>query len=204
MLRNLGARLSLAEVEAWGPEELAAWLGREKLLSRFQPMALDGSITIGALLDAVVAGEGDWEDFGVLLTLQVVNGTVGFFEEKSAGDAIAALKDSHDVAFTHRRARRPFDAGVRDAYLDLADDDSVAAALWSDPQGASRSHAPSSATSAGVGRQRASGSRASSDSAAGPTSRTRRAASASTSETCAGRSAHSDTSTSSTVRYASA
>ncbi|KAH8069903.1 hypothetical protein JL721_5439 [Aureococcus anophagefferens] len=43
---------------------------------------------------AVVAVEGDWEDFGVLLTLQVVNGTVGFFEEKSAGDAIAALKDS--------------------------------------------------------------------------------------------------------------
>ena len=42
----------------------------------------------------VVAAEGDWEDFGVLMTLQVVNGTVGFFEEKSAGDAIAALKDS--------------------------------------------------------------------------------------------------------------
>ena len=54
MLGNLGARLSLAEVEAWGAEELAAWLGREKMLSRFQPMALDGSITIGALLDAVV------------------------------------------------------------------------------------------------------------------------------------------------------
>ena len=55
MLRKLGARRSLAEVAAWSGEDLAAWLARDKMLARFQPMALEGSITIGALLDGVVA-----------------------------------------------------------------------------------------------------------------------------------------------------
>ena len=57
MLRKLGARRSLAEVAAWSGEDLAAWLARDKMLARFQPMALEGSITIGALLDGVVAGD---------------------------------------------------------------------------------------------------------------------------------------------------
>ena len=56
MARKLIAKPALAEVEAWGPEELSEWLGREKMLSRLQPMALDGSITVRALLDAVVVG----------------------------------------------------------------------------------------------------------------------------------------------------
>jgi len=34
----------------------------------------------------------DWLDFGVLFGLQVINGVVGWHEEKNAGDAIAALK----------------------------------------------------------------------------------------------------------------
>jgi len=46
------------------------------------------------LATLVVCVEGDWEDVGVLLTLQVVNGSVGYYEERSAGDAIAALKKS--------------------------------------------------------------------------------------------------------------
>ena len=57
MLRKLGARRSLAEVAAWSGEDLAAWLARDKMLARFQSMALEGSITIGALLDGVVAGD---------------------------------------------------------------------------------------------------------------------------------------------------
>ena len=54
--RKLIAKPALAEVEAWGSEELSEWLCREKMLSRLQPMALDGSITVRALLDAVVVG----------------------------------------------------------------------------------------------------------------------------------------------------
>ena len=42
----------------------------------------------------MVAFEEDWDDFAVLMTLQMVNGVVGYFEEKSAGDAIDALKQS--------------------------------------------------------------------------------------------------------------
>ena len=36
----------------------------------------------------------DWPDFAVLLFLQVINGCVGFFEEKNAGNAVDALKAS--------------------------------------------------------------------------------------------------------------
>jgi len=42
----------------------------------------------------VEAISGDWPDFGVLMVLQVLNGTVGYIEEKNAGNAIAALKQS--------------------------------------------------------------------------------------------------------------
>ena len=40
---------------------------------------------------AIAVGEG-WEDFAVLMVLQFSNATVGFIEERNAGDAIAALK----------------------------------------------------------------------------------------------------------------
>ena len=42
----------------------------------------------------IVSMENDWDDFTVLLTLQTVNGLIGYYEEKSSGDAIAALKQS--------------------------------------------------------------------------------------------------------------
>ena len=58
MLRKLGARRSLAEVAAWSGDDLAAWLGHnEQYLARLQPMAREGGITIGALLDGVVADD---------------------------------------------------------------------------------------------------------------------------------------------------
>lgn len=42
----------------------------------------------------IVAIEGDMDDMSVLLTLQMINGGVGYYEERSAGDAIEALKKS--------------------------------------------------------------------------------------------------------------
>ena len=58
MLRKLGARRSLAEVAAWSGDDLAGWFGHnEQYLARLQPMAREGGITIGALLDGVVADD---------------------------------------------------------------------------------------------------------------------------------------------------
>ena len=44
---------------------------------------------LAAVLSAVV---GDWTDFAIILVLLVVNSVVGFWEENSAGNAVAALK----------------------------------------------------------------------------------------------------------------
>ena len=41
---------------AWSGEQLAEWLASHQKLVRLQPIALDGSLAIGALLDAGVAG----------------------------------------------------------------------------------------------------------------------------------------------------
>ena len=46
-------------------------------------------IEIAVILSAAV---GHWEDFGIILFLLVCNAVVGFWEERSAGNAIAALK----------------------------------------------------------------------------------------------------------------
>lgn len=43
------------------------------------------------LIKAIITGEG-WEDFIVLMILQLANATVGFVEEHNAGNAVAALK----------------------------------------------------------------------------------------------------------------
>ena len=46
-------------------------------------------IEVAVILSAIV---GHWADFGIILTLLVVNAGVGFWEEFQAGNAIAALK----------------------------------------------------------------------------------------------------------------
>jgi len=46
-------------------------------------------IEIAVILSALV---GHWSDFGIILTLLVANAVVGFWEEYSSGNAIAALK----------------------------------------------------------------------------------------------------------------
>ena len=64
-----------------------------KFLAYFaQPMPV--MIWIAAIVElikAIITGDG-WEDFVVLMILQIVNATVGFVEERNAGNAIKALK----------------------------------------------------------------------------------------------------------------
>jgi H+-transporting ATPase len=50
---------------------------------------------IAWMIEAAVifsAAVGDWADFVIIFILLIGNGLIGFFEEKSAGDAVAALK----------------------------------------------------------------------------------------------------------------
>jgi H+-transporting ATPase len=49
------------------------------------PWMIEAAVILSALV-------GDWEDFGIILALLVGNSLIGFWEEKSAGDAVAALK----------------------------------------------------------------------------------------------------------------
>lgn len=51
-------------------------------------------IWLAAIVELVKAslGYGGWEDFAVLLVLQFANAIVGYYEERNAGDAVAALK----------------------------------------------------------------------------------------------------------------
>ncbi|MGB5635318.1 MAG: plasma-membrane proton-efflux P-type ATPase [Waterburya sp.] len=58
------------------------------LLSYFwgpMPWMIEAAIVLCALV-------GDWVDFGIILGLLIGNAAIGFTEEKSAGDAVAALK----------------------------------------------------------------------------------------------------------------
>ena len=47
-------------------------------------------IEIAAILSAIVK---HWSDFGIIMTLLIVNALVGFWEEHKAGNTIAALKE---------------------------------------------------------------------------------------------------------------
>lgn len=86
--------LSLVEAQArlaqYGynelPEQKVSTL--ELLLSYFwgpMPWMIEAAIILCALV-------GDWVDFGIIGALLIGNALIGFFEEKSAGDAVAALK----------------------------------------------------------------------------------------------------------------
>jgi len=59
----------------WGPMPIMIWIA-----------------IIIEVVKAATTGDG-WEDFGVLLVLQVLNGVVGWYEEMNAGNAIKALKE---------------------------------------------------------------------------------------------------------------
>ncbi len=77
-------------LERTGPntieEEKQSWL--VKLLSHFWgpiPWMIEAAVILAAVAQR-------WEDFGVILTMLLINVGVGFWHEKKAGDAIEALK----------------------------------------------------------------------------------------------------------------
>jgi len=73
-----------------------------KLLSYFWgPMPI--MIWLAALIEYI---NESWPDLAILLTLQFLNGFVSFFEEKNAGDAVAALKNSLTPKATVKREGR--------------------------------------------------------------------------------------------------
>ena len=79
----------------WGFNELPSKTRHPLLvfLSYFWgPMPVMIWIAAGVELAKASAGYGGWEDFTVLMMLQFANATVGYIEERNAGDAIAALK----------------------------------------------------------------------------------------------------------------
>ncbi|MFM8296233.1 MAG: plasma-membrane proton-efflux P-type ATPase [Microcystaceae cyanobacterium] len=96
-LKNLGAtREGLSQAEAKNrllrdgynelPEKKVSTF--ELLLSYFwgpMPWMIEAAIILCALV-------GDWVDFGIIGALLIGNALIGFFEEKSAGDAVSALK----------------------------------------------------------------------------------------------------------------
>ena len=57
-------------------------------------------IETAVILSAIVK---DWVDFGIILLLLIGNGLIGFWEEKSAGDAVAALKSQLALNATVKR-----------------------------------------------------------------------------------------------------
>jgi H+-transporting ATPase len=68
-------------------------------------------IEVAAVLSAVVR---DWEDFGIILALLVVNGIVGFWEEYQAGNTVAALKAQLAVRAVAKRGGKWAEVAVRD------------------------------------------------------------------------------------------
>eukprot|EP00475_Leptophrys_vorax_P036534 TRINITY_DN618_c0_g1_i1.p1 TRINITY_DN618_c0_g1~~TRINITY_DN618_c0_g1_i1.p1 ORF type:complete len:1011 (+),score=340.86 TRINITY_DN618_c0_g1_i1:202-3033(+) len=62
------------------------------------PMPL--MIWAAAIIEAAI---GNYEDFGILIFIQLANGSIGFYETVKAGDAVAALKASLKPTATVRR-----------------------------------------------------------------------------------------------------
>ncbi|MBJ7900876.1 MAG: plasma-membrane proton-efflux P-type ATPase [Cyanobacteria bacterium RI_101] len=108
VLSQLGAsRTGLSAAEAQGrlaqygynelPEKKVSAF--ELLLSYFwgpMPWMIEAAIILCALV-------GDWVDFGIIGALLIGNALIGFFEEKSAGDAVAALKAQLALNATAKR-----------------------------------------------------------------------------------------------------
>jgi H+-transporting ATPase len=71
----------------------------QQLLSYFWgpiPWMIEAAVILSTLV-------GDWKDFFIILFLLVGNSLIGYFEEKSAGDAVAALKAQLALNATARR-----------------------------------------------------------------------------------------------------
>jgi H+-transporting ATPase len=81
-VRSLRGTFGFNEV----PEaEISAW---RRLASYFWgpiPWMIEVAVVLAAILQ-------HWDDFAIILTLLIVNATIGFWEEHQAGDAVAALK----------------------------------------------------------------------------------------------------------------
>jgi len=95
-LKNgLSEALVARRLEEWGPNELPEKKVNPLLLFLgyfWGPMPIMIWIAAAVELTKASAGYGGWEDFAVLIVLQFANATVGYIEERNAGDAIAALK----------------------------------------------------------------------------------------------------------------
>ena len=96
-LMNTGeAGLSTTEATArlreFGPNEL-----EEKVVPKWKKFVAQFTGPMPCMIWTAIFIEGlidDWPNVFVLLLLQIVNGTVGFYEDSKAGDAVAALKAS--------------------------------------------------------------------------------------------------------------
>ncbi|KAG1661528.1 hypothetical protein FOA52_000038 [Chlamydomonas sp. UWO 241] len=74
----------------WGRNELEektipSWLIYLQML--YQPMPI--MIWIAAIIEAAIQ---NWADFGILMAIQFINATLGWYETTKAGNAVAALK----------------------------------------------------------------------------------------------------------------
>jgi H+-transporting ATPase len=103
---------AVSRLERFGRNELTEketfWW--KKLAAQFWgPMPC--MIWLAILVEAITR---DWADFGVLLTLQILNSTVGWYEDHQAGNAVAALKASLKPEATVKRngRARKVDAAV--------------------------------------------------------------------------------------------
>ena len=95
-------------------------------------------IEVAVILSGVV---GHWPDFFIILILLVANGVVGFWEEREAGNAIAALKAQLAINARVKRDGKWITPPARELVpgdvirLRLGDDRAGGRALagWSDP-----------------------------------------------------------------------
>ena len=110
--KGLASEEAAQRLDQYGPNELVEktqkpWL---KLISYLWG-PIPWMIEVAAVLSLVV---GDWTDFGIILTLLLVNAGVGFWEEFQAGNTIAALRDKLAVQARVKRGGQWIAAAARD------------------------------------------------------------------------------------------